>query len=150
MKKFQYNLQSVLEYKQRILDDLKEQYALRMKFVEEKKLEIQNLRAKADALTVEFDEVKKTGAAIEKFLMYSSMIDNLDKQVEIEKEALKILQANADKKKDEVVAANIDVNKFVKLKEKKQMLYKAQEQKDQEAFIDEFVSNQANSIGRSA
>ncbi len=150
MKKFQYNLQSVLEYKQRILDDLKEQYALRMKFVEEKKLEIRNLRAKADALTVEFDEVKKTGAAIEKFLMYSSMIDNLDKQVEIEKEALKILQANADKKKDEVVAANIDVNKFVKLKEKKQMLYKAQEQKDQEAFIDEFVSNQANSIGRSA
>ena len=150
MKKFQYNLQSVLEYKQRILDDLKEQYAVRMKFVEEKKLEIRNLRAKADALTVEFDEVKKTGAAIEKFLMYSSMIDNLDKQVEIEKEALKILQANADKKKDEVVAANIDVNKFLKLKEKKQMLYKAQEQKDQEAFIDEFVSNQANSIGRSA
>ena len=150
MKKFQYNLQSVLEYKQRILDDLKEQYAVRMKFVEEKKLEIQNLRAKADALTVEFDEVKKTGAAIEKFLMYSSMIDNLDKQVEIEKEALKILQANADKKKDEVVAANIDVNKFVKLKEKKQMIYKAQEQKDQEAFIDEFVSNRANSIGRSA
>lgn len=150
MKKFQYNLQSVLEYKQRILDDLKEQYAVRMKFVEEKKLEIQNLRAKADALTVEFDEVKKTGAAIEKFLMYSSMIDNLDKQVEIEKEALKILQANADKKKDEVVAANIDVNKFVKLKEKKQMLYKAQEQKDQEAFIDEFVSNQQNSVGRSA
>ena len=150
MKKFQYNLQSVLEYKQRILDDLKEQYAVRMKFVEEKKLEIRNLRAKADALTVEFDEVKKTGAAIEKFLMYSSMIDNLDKQVEIEKEALKILQANADKKKDEVVAANIDVNKFVKLKEKKQMLYKAQEQKDQEAFIDEFVSNQQNSVGRSA
>lgn len=150
MKKFQYNLQSVLEYKQRILDDLKEQYALRMKFVEEKKLEIRNLRAKADALTIEFDEVKKTGAAIEKFLMYSSMIDNLDKQVEIEKEALKILQANADKKKDEVVAANIDVNKFVKLKEKKQMLYKAQEQKDQEAFIDEFVSNQQNSVGRSA
>ncbi|SEA42049.1 flagellar export protein FliJ [Oribacterium sp. KHPX15] len=150
MKKFQYNLQSVLEYKQRILDDLKEQYAVRMKFVEEKKLEIRNLRAKADALTVEFDEVKKTGAAIEKFLMYSSMIDNLDKQVEMEKEALKILQANADKKKDEVVAANIDVNKFVKLKEKKQMIYKAQEQKDQEAFIDEFVSNQANSIGRSA
>ena len=150
MKKFQYNLQSVLEYKQRILDDLKEQYAVRMKFVEEKKLEIQNLRAKADALTVEFDQVKKAGAAIEKFLMYSSMIDNLDKQVEIEKEALKILQANADKKKDEVVAANIDVNKFVKLKEKKQMIYKAQEQKDQEAFIDEFVSNQANSVGRSA
>ena len=150
MKKFQYNLQSVLEYKQRILDDLKEQYALRMKFVEEKKLEIQNLRAKADALTVEFDEVKKTGAAIEKFLMYSSMIDNLDKQVEIEKEALKILQANADKKKEEVIAANIDVNKFEKLKEKKQEVYKAQEQKDNEAFIDEFVNNQQNSVVRSA
>ncbi|SFG25125.1 flagellar export protein FliJ [Oribacterium sp. WCC10] len=150
MKKFQYNLQSVLEYKQQVLDDLKEQYALRMKYVEEKKLEIEKLRAKARALTVEFDEIKQQGAAIEKFLMYSSMIDNLDKQVEVEKETLKILQANADKKKEEVIAANIDVNKFEKLKEKKQEIYKAQEQKDREAFIDEFVSNQQNTIGRSA
>ncbi len=150
MKKFQYNLQSVLEYKQRILDDLKEQYAVRMKFVDEKKLEIENLRKKANDLTVEFDEIKKSGAAIEKFLMYSSMIDNLDKQVELEKETLKILQANADKKKEEVIAANIDVNKFEKLKEKKAEAYKAMEQKDQEAFIDEFVTNQQNSIGRSA
>lgn len=150
MKKFQYNLQSVLEYKQQVLDDLKEQYALRMKFVEEKKLEIEKLREKAHALTVEFDEIKRQGAAIEKFLMYSSMIDNIDKQVEIEKETLKILQANADKKKEEVIVANIDVNKFEKLKEKKQEIYKAQVQKDQEAFIDEFVNNQHNSIGRSA
>ena len=150
MKRFQYNLQSVLEYKQRVLDDLKEQYALRMKFVEEKKQEIAGLRAKADALNREFDEVKQQGAVIEKFLMYSSMIDNLDKQVEVEKETLKILQANADKKKEEVIAANIDVNKFEKLREKKQAIFKAQEQKDQEAFIDEFVSNQQNSIIRSA
>ena len=150
MKKFQYNLQSVLEYKQQVLDDLKEQYALRMKFVEEKKLEIEKLREKAHALTVEFDDIKHKGAAIEKFLMYSSMIDNIDKQIEIEKETLKILQANADKKKEEVIVANIDVNKFEKLKEKKQELYRAQEQKDQEAFIDEFVNNQQNSIGRSA
>ena len=150
MKKFQYNLQSVLEYKQRVLDDLKEQYALRMKFVEEKKQEIADLREKANALNMEFDEVKQQGAVIEKFLMYSSMIDNLDKQVEVEKETLKILQANADKKKEEVIAANIDVNKFEKLKEKKQEIFKAQEQKDQEAFIDEFVSNQQNSIIRSA
>jgi len=150
MKKFQYNLQTVLEYKQRVLDDLKEQYALRMKFVEEKKQEIADLRAKANALNMEFDEVKQQGAAIEKFLMYSSMIDNLDKQVEVEKETLKILQANADKKKEEVIAANIDVNKFEKLREKKQAIFKAQEQKDQEAFIDEFVSNQQNSIIRSA
>ena len=150
MKKFQYNLQSVLEYKQQVLDDLKEQYALRMKFVEEKKLEIENLGKKAHALTVEFDDIKHKGAAIEKFLMYSSMIDNIDKQIEIEKETLKILQANADKKKEEVIVANIDVNKFEKLKEKKQEIYKAQVQKDQEAFIDEFVNNQQNSIGRSA
>ncbi len=150
MKKFQYNLQSVLEYKQQVLDDLKEQYALRMKFVEEKKLEIEKLREKAHALTVEFDDIKHKGAAIEKFLMYSSMIDNIDKQIEIEKETLKILQANADKKKEEVIVANIDVNKFEKLKEKKQEIYKAQVQKDQEAFIDEFVNNQQNSIGRSA
>ncbi len=150
MKRFQYNLQSVLEYKQSVLDDLKEQYALRMKFVEEKKQQIAALRAKADSLNQEFDGIKQQGAAIEKFLMYANMIDNLDKQVEVEKEALKILQANADKKKEEVIAANIDVNKFEKLKEKKQEVYKAQEQKDNEAFIDEFVNNQQNSVVRSA
>ncbi len=146
MKKFHYSLETVLDYKQQILDNLKEEYAIRMRYVNEKILEIENLRKKSSALRDEFDDVKHRGASIEKFLMYSSMIDNLDKQVEVEKQALAVLQARADQKKTELINANIDVNKFEKLKEKKKAEHHTLEQKQQESFIDEFVSNQAKSI----
>lgn len=143
MKKFHYSLETVLDYKQQILDTLKEEYAIRMRYVNEKRLQIEDLQKKSSALRDEFDEIKHHGTSIEKFLMYSSMIDNLDKQVESEKQALAVLQARADQKKAEMVNANIDVNKFLKLKEKKQEEHHALEQKDQETFIEEFVSHRA-------
>ncbi len=75
MKKFRYNLESVLEYEQRILDDLKEQYAVRERAVTEKQEQIRSLQAKRDALQDEFQHVKEQGAPIEKFLLYSNLID---------------------------------------------------------------------------
>ena len=119
MKKFRYNLESVLDYEQRILDDLKEQYAARERAVQEKQAEIRDLRAKRDALQDEFQHVKEQGAPIEKFLLYSNLIDREDKQIQLEKKRLVELEKRADEKKQEVIAQNIDVNKFEKLKEKK-------------------------------
>lgn len=148
MKKFRYNLESVLDYEQRILDDLKEQYAARERAVQEKQAEIRDLRAKRDALQDEFQHVKEQGAQIEKFLLYSNLIDREDKQIQLEKKRLVELEKKAEEKKQEVIAQNIDVNKFEKLKEKKKAEYHVLEQKDQESFIEEFVSHQAQAKGR--
>ncbi|SET09623.1 flagellar FliJ protein [[Clostridium] aminophilum] len=143
MKQFHYSLQSVLEYENGVLDKLKGEYAERMKLVNDKKNFIAQLQKKSSDLLNEFDAVKHEGASIERFLLYSSMIGRIEEQIRKEQERLARLEDFAAKKKEEVVAANIDVSKFEKLKEKRREEYHIQVQKDQENFIDEFVSYQS-------
>lgn len=143
MKKFKYSLQTVLDYKEQILDKLKGEYAQRMALVREKEREIEALQNKLAELSTAFDECKREGGTIDKFLMFTTSIENTEKAIEREKEKLAYLQKKADEKKKEVIEANIDVNKFDKLKDKKIAAYKKEVQKDNENFIDEFVSNAA-------
>ena len=112
MKQFHYSLQSVLEYENGVLDKLKGEYAERMKLVNDKKNFIAQLQKKSSDLLNEFDAVKHEGASIERFLLYSSMIGRIEEQIRKEQERLARLEDFAAKKKEEVVAANIDVSKF--------------------------------------
>jgi flagellar export protein FliJ len=69
------------------------------------------------------------------------MIDGTDEEIKYQYKLLARLQKKADMKKKEVIAAHIDVSKFEKLKEKKLAEYRFAEQKENEAFIEEFVQN---------
>lgn len=141
MKKFQYSLQTVLNYKNMILDQKKEEYASWQAKIEAKNREIAALEKKKTDLQNAFDEVKHHGAAIEVFLLYAQMIDGTDEEIRYQYKLLARLQKKADMKKKEVIAAHIDVSKFEKLKEKKFAEYRAAELKENEAFIEEFVQN---------
>ncbi len=143
MKKFKYNLETVLNYKDQVLDRIKGEYAERMALVNAQKARIEILKANKIQAEDDFEVVKHQGASIEKFLEFTSMIDRYDKMIESENMKLLNLQKAADEKKAEVIAANIDVNKFEKLKEKKFDAYRKEVSKDNEAFIEEFVSHQA-------
>ena len=140
MKKLKYRLETVLEYKTMILDTKKNEYAECMQRVAGKQQEIAAIRAKADALLKEFDEVKHSGASIEHFLLYSRMIDQLEKEAEYQEKILFQLLQKAEEKKQEVISLSKDVAGFEKLKEKHKAEYYLQEKKDQEKFIEEFVS----------
>ena len=149
MKKLKYRLETVLEYKTMILDTKKNEYAECMQRVAGKQQEIAAIRAKADALLKEFDEVKHSGASIEHFLLYSRMIDQLEKEAEYQEKILFQLLQKAEereapgmnvRRKQEVISLSKDVAGFEKLKEKHKAEYYLQEKKDQEKFIEEFVS----------
>ena len=60
------------------------------------------------------------------------------------------LRIDAEKKREEMVAAKVETSSFEKLKEKKQLEYDKEAAKKEEQFIDEFVSNTANSARREA
>ena len=141
MKKFRYSLQTVLNYKNMILDQKKEEYATWQAKIEAKNREIAALEKKKTDLQDAFDDVKHHGAVIEVFLLYAQMIDGADEEIRYQYKLLARLQKKADMKKKEVIDAHIDVSKFEKLKEKKFAEYRAAEQKENEAFIEEFVQN---------
>ena len=141
MKKFQYSLQTVLNDKNMVLDQKKEEYASWQAKIEAKNREIAALEQKKRDLENAFDDVKHHGAVIEKFLLFAQMIDGTDEEIKYQYKLLARLQKKADMKKKEVIAAHIDVSKFEKLKEKKLAEYRFAEQKENEAFIEEFVQN---------
>jgi flagellar FliJ protein len=140
MKKFKYRLETVLEYKTRILDTKKNEYAECMQRVVRKQQEIDEIRAKSYALLKEFDEIKHSGAPIEHFLLYSRMIDQLEAEADQQEKVLLQLVQKSEDKKQEVISISKDVSGFEKLKERRKTEYHLQEQKDQENFIEEFVS----------
>uniref|UniRef100_I5ARW5 Flagellar FliJ protein n=1 Tax=Eubacterium cellulosolvens (strain ATCC 43171 / JCM 9499 / 6) TaxID=633697 RepID=I5ARW5_EUBC6 len=141
MKKFVYSLEAVMNYKQQVLEAVKEEYAKRLEKVAAKNQEIENMKQRQQSLAEAFDEVKHSGAEIERFLMYSELIAKLQREIEYQYKLLAELEEKAEEKKIEVVEAHIDLNKYIRLRERKLQEYKHEVQKDEEAFIEEFVAN---------
>ena len=139
MKRFHYSLETVLDYKTQVLDNLKKEHAVMLKSVNDKKEEIRQLNGELKEYEGSFDETKSAGASIESYLLYDMCIDRMKEQIRQEKERLVVLKNREEKKKNEVIDARVDASKFEKLKEKRLQEYRAAEMKEEEAFVEEFV-----------
>lgn len=143
MKKFRYSLEKVLQYKDEVLDRQKEEYASRMSDVNRQKQRIEALNREQEELAEEFDRVKRSGSSVTDFLLFADMTDRISRQIEMEQDKLRNLENLAEKQKGKMIAANVDVKKFEKLKDRKLQDYQKAVQKSDEAFIEEFVMHEA-------
>ena len=132
MKRFKYRLDTVLDYKIQVLDNLKSEHAVIMQSVNKKEEQITGLTRELIGYEAGFDELKETGATIENFRLFDLCIGRMEEMIDTEKEHLKVLQKQEDAKKKEVIEAKVE--KAVA--------------KAEEAFIEEFVSNTAMQIKR--
>lgn len=140
MKRFKYGLDTVLDYKIQVLDNLKTEHAVTLRAVNHKKEEIQHLRTELHGFQEGFDRTKCSGAPIEHFRLYDMCIGRMEELITQEKEELSVLKKQEECKKNEVIMAKVDTSKFEKLKDKKLQAYQAEAQKAEESFIEEFVS----------
>ncbi len=140
MKRFRYGLETVLDYKGQVLDNLRSEHARIVQRVNQKQNEIRQLKHKLVEYEEEFDQTKRTGTSIENYLLYEMCIGKMEQTIDEEKERLKTLQKREEKKKEEVVEAKIDTSKFEKLKERQWNAYRKDEQKAEETFVEEFVT----------
>ncbi len=141
MKKFKYRLDTVLDYKTQVLDNLKTEHAVIMQSVNKKQEQITGLRQELAGYHVGFDQIKEEGASIESFRLFDLCIGRMEQIIDTEKEHLKVLQKQEDAKKKEVIEAKVDTSRYEKLKDKKYIEYQKAVAKAEEAFIEEFVSN---------
>ena len=137
MKRFKYSLETVLDYKNQVLDNLKQEHAEITRSVNERREELHHLERTMDDYQTEFDETKSAGVPIESFRLYNICIERMGKIIEEEKEHLVFLEEKQEKKKIEVVEAKVDTSKFEKLKGKKLQEYRKAELKEEEAFAEE-------------
>ncbi|MCI8887704.1 MAG: flagellar export protein FliJ [Hungatella sp.] len=143
MKQFKYRLETVLDYKTQVLDNLKTEHAVIIQNVNRKQEEIRGLHQELAGFESEFDRAKAEGSAIENYRLLDMCIGRMEQIIDEEKERLKILRRQEEEKKQQVITAKVDTSKFEKLKEKKIKEYQKEAAKADETFIEEFVSNTA-------
>lgn len=141
MKKFKFSLEKVLQLKDQLLRSLKSD------------LNILNVQLKAKEITIgklKLDYKKSNDLyniksserimpyEIKQYKDYMDVILNKIKKEEEEKE---IILKKIELKKQEIINMNIEISTIEKLKERKLSEYNYEVQKDEEIFINEFISN---------
>lgn len=141
MKKFSFSLENVLRYKNQLVDGLKSERAALLLRVRKQEEKIESLQQRYQQLNDEYTEHKKIGFTVTEGREYEMCFRSLEHTIEQEKNTLAQLRAAEEAKREEMVEARKESMSIEKLREKERESYDKLVQKNQEQFIEEFVSN---------
>ena len=141
MKKFQFSLDSVLSYKEQVLDSLKIEHSAIMAEVRAQEDVLEAVWQEYRDCDAEYSQRKAEGMTISDALVYQNGLRVLERDIQRETDKLEELRKKEEAKRQEVVDAKIDTSSIEKLKEHKLEDYNKAVQKDEEKLIDEFVSS---------
>lgn len=141
MKRFAYRLETVLDYKTQVLDNLKTEHAAIMQNVNRKQEQIRGLKRELTGYESGFDQIKTEGATIENYRLFDMCIGRMETIIDEEKERLNVLKKQENEKKQEVIEAKVDTSRYEKLKDRKLREYQKAVARADETFIEEFVSS---------
>lgn len=140
MKKFKFSLETVLSYKEQVLDSIRNEYAECQARVQMQEQVLEAVWDHYRAYNEEFRTRKAEGMTILDAQTYENGLRVLERDIQRETKRLEELQEEAEKKRLEMVEAKKETASLEKLKEKKQAAYDKTAQKSEEQFIEEFVS----------
>ena len=140
MKKFKFALDTVLSYKQQVLDALQGEHAEILARVRNQEELLEGLWAQYRAYNDEYQERAREGLPLTDALMYQNGLRAAEMEIQRETQRLERLRIQAEKKREEVVEAQKETSSIEKLREKRLDAYHKAEAKSEEQFIDEFIS----------
>jgi len=141
MKKFSFSLDKVLDYKVQVEDHLRNEHAGAVRAVIRKEEQIENMEEIHSGYVRDLEEVKMHGCRVQELLVYQKYLDTSNRRIQEEKEMLDVLKVAEEKKRNEVIEAKKERTSIDMLKDKKRKEYDFMVAKDEEKFIEEFVSN---------
>ena len=140
MKKFKFSLDTVLSYKQQVLEALQGEHALALAAVREQEALLENLWKQYRDYNAEYRRRAEEGLPLTEALMYQNGLRAAEQEIQRETQRLEELRAEEEKRREKVVEAKKDTSSIEKLREKKLDAYHKAEAQSEEAFIEEFVS----------
>ena len=140
MKKFRFSLETVLDYKQQVLDALQAEHGAILARVRAQEEVLEDLEEQHRALNAEFSQRKMEGLTILDAMHYEQYLRAAEREIEKAAQLLEQLRQEEERKRAQVVGAKQDTSSLEKLKEKKLDSYNKAVQKSEEAMIDEFVT----------
>ena len=150
MKKFRFSLETVLEYKQQVLESLQTEHGALLAQVRRQEERIEKLEADYRAMAGEFNQRKAEGISILDAIKYEQYLRAMERQLEEAYQRLEQLRKQAEEKRQEVVEAKKETSSIEKLREKKLDSYNKAVQKSEESMIDELVSTKRVMAAQSA
>lgn len=140
MKKFKFSLDTVLSYKQQILDVRKAEHAAVAARVRAQEEVLEAVWAQYQSCNEEYRVRKAEGMTIIDATFYQNGLRALERDIQRETEKLEELRTQEEAKRSEMIEAKVDTSSLENLKGKKLELYQKAVQRDEEKLIDEFVS----------
>ncbi len=147
MKKFQFGLDSVLGYRQQVLEGRQNEYARTLQKVAQQQDRVDDAQARYQDLNRRFREEAAQGITASDAMGFEMGLQVLEMEITRETNRLQELQAEAEQQRAKVLQAHQDAAILERLKEKQKDAYQKELQKQDERFIDELVS--AVRVGRS-
>ena len=142
MKKFKFSLETVLSYKDQVLNSLRNEHGAILAAIREQEDVLDEVWRRYREYNEEFCERKRTGMSAMDAVMYQSALRAQELEIKRQTEKLEKLQAEEEKKRNEVVEAKKETASLEKLRERKLDHYNKEIQKSEEQRIEEFVVTQ--------
>ena len=140
MKKFQFGLDRVLDYRQRILEGRQNEYATATRRVQEQQARLDAVQERYQSLNNRFREEAAAGITIADAMSYENGLRVLEREIARETLTLQRLEQEAKEKRQRMLQAYMDATVLERLKEKQRDAYEKEVQKRDEQFIEELVS----------
>ena len=125
MKRFQFGLDTVLQYKRQVLDGAQNEYAEAIQRVRQQERRLREAEARHRSLNQQFRRAEAEGITIADAMGYEM--------------GLRMLEGEERRKR--MIAARQDTSSLEKLREKKLESYEKELQRQEELRIDELVAN---------
>lgn len=141
MKKFSFKLEPVLKYKNDRLEMLRNEHAAILRRLRAQEDKIAGLEKERDECAAEFNAKKLSGIIPVEAVNYQNYLNRQNLIIRREYGFLKRIQKEEEQKKDEILEAKKESLSIEKLKEINMEEYRKEVSKENEMFIEEFVSN---------
>lgn len=141
MKKFNFPLNTVLNYKDQVLENLKTEHAQILADIAQQERRIEELMEKSQNAGMRYREDTQCGVTVNIMREYERYITFIQQRIVAEQGVLLKLKKKEEQKRAEVIEAKKEKASIDKLKEKKLDQYNKEVLKSEELFIEEFVSN---------
>ncbi len=141
MAAFSFRLQKVLNYKQQVEDQKKQELFHLLKIFYEEEKVLHRLNELLLQTLSEFETKQEGDLDIQELLFYSAYIARVNREIEAQREKLVKLAHKIEKKRGEVIEASKERKILEQLREKKYKEFQRTEGRREQKFLDEIGNN---------
>lgn len=140
MKRFHFQLDTVLEYKQQVLDNRLVEHAAALQQLSRQEETWRQAVERRSGYEEEYRQKKAEGLSIVEILQFEDCLSALLRQERLELEKLRRLEQQEEEKRQRVVESRTETATLEKLKSIKKTEYAKALAKEEERFIDDLTA----------